>query len=82
MVYCSAETKSIIFLSDFGSFASFRSQVRKANMTEECVRNANIFPFTFHFVSILVKNMIFRMNFLLLFCTKKVTLEPCAENLF
>ena len=68
--------KYLIFLSDFGSFASCRPQVRKANVREKCVRNANIFPFSFPFISIVAKKMIFRMNFLLL------CLEPCAENLF
>ena len=69
-----AETKSVIFLSDFGSIASFRPQVRKANVTEKCVRNANIFPFSFPFISILVKKMIFRTFFFYHFALKKVTL--------
>ena len=42
---CSAETKSVIFLSGFGSSASFRPLVRKANVTEKCMRNANLFSF-------------------------------------
>ena len=62
-MYFSAETKSVIFLSDFGSFASFRPQVRKANVTENCVGDANIYPFSFHFISISVKKMIFGVNF-------------------
>ena len=66
LVYCSTETKSVIFLSDFSSFASFRPQVRKANVTEKCVRNANIFPFSFPFISILDKKMIVRINFFII----------------
>ena len=52
LVYCSTETKSVIFLSDFGSFASFQPQVHKANMTDKSLRNTNIqgvFPFSFLF---------------------------------
>ena len=60
MVHCLMETKSVIFLSDFGSFAIFRPQVRKANVTEKCERNANISPlsFPFTYISISVKNKI------------------------
>ena len=66
--------ESVIFLSDFGSFVSFRPQVRKANVPEKSVRNANIFPFSFPFISILVKKTIFRMNFYYYFVLKKATL--------
>ena len=53
----------------------FRPQVWKANVTEKCVRNANIFPFSFPFISISVKKMIFRMNFFYYyFVLKKVIL--------
>ena len=66
--------ESVIFLSEFGSFGSFRPQVRKANVTEKCVRKANIFLFGFSFISILVKKMIFGMNFYYYFVLKNATL--------
>ena len=72
LVYCSTETKSVIFLSDFGSFASFRPQVRKASVTEKCLRNANIFSFIFPLISILIEKVIFRMNFFYYFVLKTV----------
>ena len=80
LVYWSAEATSVIFLYDFGSFASFRPQVRKAIVTERYMRNANIFPCSFHFTSILVKKMIFRKNFFYYFVLKKVTLTLSVQK--